>query len=54
MKTLEKIVEAAILIGVGWITASIYWASLTPDQPKEACVPLYSETGLECCQLNPE
>lgn len=51
MKTVEKIVETIILIGVGWAAASVFWASKTPDQPiYQPCVPIYDQTGLECCQ----
>lgn len=48
---MKRLLEAMLFLAVGGMLSSIYWAAYTPDQPPErVCVPLYDETGLECCQ----
>lgn len=54
MKIIERIIEGVILFCLGGMAASVAWSAYTPDQAKQPCVPNYSQTGLECCPIDPE
>ena len=45
---MSRVIFALSLLGIALASALYLW--LTPEAPKEQCVPLYAETGLECCQ----
>lgn len=53
---LKAIADAIIWTLIGAVIASFMWANAWPDQrPLQPCVPLYDQTGLECCQpVNPD
>lgn len=54
MKTFEEIAKFVIVFCLGAMASSMAWAIYSPDQPKLDCVPNYSQTGLECCPVDPE
>lgn len=52
---LKEVASAVVCFLLGSMVASLAWSRMIPDEPKQTCVPLYNETGLECCQpINPE
>lgn len=46
--------KAFVGFGLGFIAACTFILGSEPDQPakSQVCIPLYDQTGLECCQLN--
>lgn len=43
---------AIVAAGYGFVAAAFMLAAWTPDQPPppRTCIPIYHETGLECCK----
>jgi hypothetical protein len=49
---LDLMLLVLVAAAYGAILSSFAWALAMPDQPPEPriCVPIYNETGLECCK----